>query len=157
MANRTTRTAEKDATFFDALAAGGVIVEAADKAGYPRSSVYEWRKSDTGFSTAWDEAVEAAIQRLEKEADFRATVGDPDVVLHNGNIVMVEDPVTKEKTPLLRRKKSDVLLIFRLKALRPEMYRERVDMQGKVDVSFGLADRLEAARRRARGDKPKPK
>lgn len=157
MANGTTRTAEKDAVFFGALAAGDVITKAADKADYSRSRVYEWRKTDTKFSAAWDEAIEAAIQRLEEEADRRAVEGEPDLVIHNGNVVMVEDPVTKEKTPLIRRKRSDVLLIFRLKALRPEMYRERVDMKGNVDISFGLADRLEAARQRARGNKPKPK
>lgn len=149
MGKPTIRTPEKDATFFEALAGGGIIVEAADRAGYARASVYEWRKTDTAFSAAWDTAIEAAIQRLEKEADRRAHDGEPELVLHKGAPVMVDDG-KGGKVALTVRKRSDLLLIFRLKALRPEIYRERMDMRGEVNVTFGLADRLEQARRRAK-------
>lgn len=149
MANRPTRTPAKDDVFFGALAAGDIIIDAADKAEYARASVYEWRKSDTAFSARWDESVEAAIQRLEKEADRRAHEGEPELILHKGAPVMVDDG-KGGKVALTVRKRSDVLLIFRLKALRPEIYRERMDMRGEVNVTFGLADRLEQARRRAK-------
>lgn len=153
MANRPTRTPEKDEVFFAEICAGGIVVEAADRAGYARRSVYEWRKSDTEFSARWDSAIEAAIQRLEKEADRRAHDGEPELILHKGAPVMVDDG-NGGKVALTVRKRSDLLLIFRLKALRPEIYRERVDMRGEVNVTFGLADRLEAARKRAK-DKTK--
>lgn len=156
MAPRIGRTPERDTEFFRQLALHGIVIDACDATAYARTMVYEWRKTDTDFAKRWDDAIESSIQRLEREADRRARDGEPELVLHNGNVVMVDDG-KGGKEPLIRRKRSDVLLIFRLKALRPEIYRDRLDMRGEVHVTFGLADRLEAARRRAKGEKPKGK
>ncbi len=57
--------------------------------------------------------MEKVIERLEAEADRRGYTGYPEPVFYEG--VHVYD----------RTKYSDQLLMFRLKALAPEKYRER--------------------------------
>jgi hypothetical protein len=49
--------------------------------------------------------------------------------------------------PLMIRRYSDSVLLALLRAHRPEKYRERASVE--LDISDRLADRLEAARRRA--------
>lgn len=149
MANRPSRTPEKDDAFFNDLEKHGIVIDAAKIAGYKRRSLYEWRKADTEFAQRWDDAIECAIQVLEREADVRGRDGVEEALYHAGKPVMVKDADGKEVHATVR-KKSDVLLIFRLKALRPEVYRERIDAKGEINVTFGLADRLHAARLRTR-------
>ena len=82
--------------FLDALRSHGVISEAAKVAGVSRWTVYNERKIDTGFRDAWDEALALGVEALEDAAKKRAFAG------------------------------SDTLLIFLLKAHKPERYRETV-------------------------------
>lgn len=155
MADRTERTAEKDEAFLKALAATGIVIDACEAVGYGRTTVYERRKTDTAFAKLWDDAIEASIQRMEREADRRGVQGFEEPLFHAGKPVMILGPDGTTMIQATVRRHSDTLLIFRLKALRPEIYRERVDMRGEVNVTFGLADRLENARRRAKGIKAK--
>jgi len=152
---KTDRSPEKDDEFFDVLAKTGIVLDACAVTGYSRTHVYDRRKSETDFAKRWDDAIEASIQAMEREADRRGRDGFAEPLFHAGKPVMIEGPDGKPVQATVRRH-SDTLLIFRLKALRPEMYRERVDMQGEVNLTFGLADRLEKARRRL-GEKPKAK
>jgi hypothetical protein len=69
-------------------------------AGVHHSTYYEWRLDDPAFADAADVAREHYIEWLEIVADQRATSGP---------------------------RPSDTLLIFRLKALRPHVYRERYE------------------------------
>lgn len=115
MANRTSRTSEKDELFFQALATGKTVSDACRKAGYARRSVYEWKADDEEFATRWREAEERALELMEKEADRRALKGVLKPIFQGG-----------EKVGQVRVY-SDTLLIFRLKAIAPEKYRERVD------------------------------
>lgn len=115
MANHTTRTAEKDAGFFQALSSGLPVGKAAQTVGYARSSVYEWRREDEQFSKAWAEAEETAVERMEAEADRRAIEGTRRPVFYQG-------AQCGEIAEF-----SDTLLMFRLKAKRPDLYRERIE------------------------------
>lgn len=124
MANRTARTSARDAKFFKALAAGKPVEKACKLACYGRSTVYEWREQDPEFAKAWDEAVDAAVEAMEAEADRRALEGVDEPVFHNGEEVGS------------RKRYSDTLLIFRLKALRPEKYRERVDANVRGNITI---------------------
>ncbi len=72
-----------------------MVAEAARVAGVGRSTAYDRRKRDEEFAAAWDELVEASTEELEHEAIRRAKNG------------------------------SDVLLMFMLKARRPQIYVER--------------------------------
>jgi hypothetical protein len=114
---RATRSAKLDDIFLAALAAGQIVSAAAQTAGYSRSAVYDWRKADARFCERWDEAVAIAIERLEAEADRRAVEGVLEPVFYQG-----------EECGQVRRY-SDTLLIFRLKALKPDMYRERAAIE----------------------------
>jgi hypothetical protein len=117
VARRAPRTASLDDRFLEAIAAGQTISAAASTSGYSRRAVYDRRKADAAFRERWDEAVAVAIERLEAEADRRAVEGVLEPVFYQG-----------EECGQVRRY-SDTLLIFRLKALRPEMYRERAAIE----------------------------
>lgn len=117
MANRTKRTPEKDERFLAALAEGQKVGSACRAVGYSRTSTYEWREADAQFAARWQEAIDDAVERMEAEADRRAVDGTLKPVFHQG----VECGHVREF--------SDTLLIFRLKALRPDVYRERASVE----------------------------
>lgn len=113
MNGRTDRTPEKEDRFLAALAATGHVNHSAEAAGVARRTLYDWRAADEEFARRWEEAVVQSVERLEREADRRAAEGTLKPVFHQG----VECGQIREY--------SDTLLIFRLKALAPDKYRER--------------------------------
>ncbi len=113
MANRTTRTPQKDGKFLAELARCGLVTQAARAAGYTRSCVYVWRHDDATFGELWDDAIAEYTEGLEAEADRRAKDGVAKPVFYLG-----------EQCGVIQQY-SDTLLMFRLKALKPEVYRER--------------------------------
>lgn len=128
-------TAEKRATFLAYLAKYGFVARAAKAAGVGRTCVFDLKKSDPNFAAAWDEALAGYTEALEAEADRRAYKGTLKPVFQGGKNVGVV------------REYSDTLLIFRLKGLAPEKYRERTEI--KQEISFGLAERLVRAKERS--------
>ena len=108
-----------------------------------RSSHYRWLEKDAEYHSAFNLAKEDATDVLEAEAHRRAVEGWEEAV-----------GWYKGEAGGTVRKYSDVLLIFLLKSLRPEKYRERVDLRGSlahIDVSQ-LPDHLLA--RIAAGEHP---
>jgi hypothetical protein len=114
MANRTTRTPERDARFLEALANGATISSAVKSAGYARPTVYKWRAADVKFAAAWDDAIEEGTDLLEDEVLRRAKDGVEEPRFYEGEICGHV------------RKYSDTLAIFLLKARRPEKYSDKV-------------------------------
>jgi hypothetical protein len=114
MANRTTRSPERDARFLEALAAGATVSSAVDAAPYARASVYKWRAADVEFAAAWDEAIETGTDRLEDEALRRAKDGYEEPRFYAGQLCGHV------------RRYSDTLLIFLLKARRPGKYGDKM-------------------------------
>ena len=110
----------KKRAFLTAYAETGKKGLAAELAGIDRSAIYQpgWR-DDPVFQEALARAEEMAADILEDEAFRRAVEG-------------VEKPTGwyRGKPGGYVREYSDVLLIFQLKALRPEKYRERVEFKG---------------------------
>jgi hypothetical protein len=98
--------------FLEALAAGWSVTHAAERAGYARQRFYELRERDNSFEMAWEEALEAGLERLEDELVRRATGYDEEVFDGEGKLIR---RVRKYDTPAL---------VARLKALRPERYRD---------------------------------
>lgn len=98
----------KKRAFLKAFSRIGFIVKAAKAAKIHFSSHYEWLAHDPDYRAAFEEAKEASIETLEETAWKRATD---------------------------KKKPSDVLLIFLLKAARPDVYRERQEHQhtGRVE------------------------
>ena len=88
------RQAKTKAAFLKAYSAAGFVGAAATAAGVSRTAVYEWKANDPDFSKAWERCEDEATSVLEDVALKRAM------------------------------QKSDTLLIFMLKAKRPDKYRE---------------------------------
>lgn len=115
MANRTIRTPKKEAAFLEALSInGGNVARACARARFSRNAAYQWRADKPEFAAKWDRAVEIGTDALEDEALRRA---------HDGT----ERPVFQKGVCVGHvREYSDTLLIFMLKARRPERFKDRV-------------------------------
>ena len=99
--------------FLAALSQTASVTRACEIASLPRRTVYNWRAMDVEFARAWEVALDLGTDALEDEAIRRATQG-------------TERPVFQGKQLVGHtRDFSDTLLIFMLKARRPEKYRER--------------------------------
>jgi len=137
MPARTTRTHARDSVFFLALQNGHSVRSACLASGYTRQVVYRWRLSDPDFDEAWQQALMMAADLLEEEADRRARDGTDQPVFFRGGEVGA------------KRKFSDALLLARLKAIKPHLYRERtarpVDEQRPITVvvrDYDLEDQV---------------
>ena len=104
----------------DALAKVGVITYAARKAGVARQTVYDWCAADPDFKAAFEHALAESTELLEAEAYRRAHDGVLKPVFQGGARVGSV------------REYSDTLLIFLLKARKPDVYRERLDLRQQV-------------------------
>ncbi|MEN6583039.1 MAG: terminase [Armatimonadota bacterium] len=104
-------------TFLDALSKTGIVMKACKAARISRQTVYEHRKNDPEFAAAWNEAIDLAVEAMEAEAHRRAVQGTLKPVFYQG-----------EKCGQIREY-SDTLLIFMLKAHKPEKYRDNVKME----------------------------
>lgn len=116
--------------FLAALAETGIVTRAAEAAGVETSTVYSLREVDEAFADAWRIARESAADRMEAEALRRAVDGVDEPVFGSGGV-----GVGSVKVGSIRRY-SDTLLIFLLKGIRPDKYRERRELSGKVDGSL---------------------
>ena len=115
MRGRPLRTPENEEVFLEALAEGYSVRHAAKAIGAGRRTVYDWREEDPDFKRRWDEAIEDGTDVLEDEARRRAITD------------------------------SDTLLIFTLKARRPEKYRENVQHNHSGTISVAVVNYGSAA------------
>jgi hypothetical protein len=113
---------EKQKVFLDSFRELGTVSAACIAAGIGRTTAYRWRQADEDFALAWHDLEEDTTDEMEREAYRRAVEGVPEPVFHKG-----------EEIATINRY-SDTLLIFMLKARKPETYRERFDVNhsGKV-------------------------
>ncbi len=107
--------------FLVAFLETGNVRRACEVAKVGRSSHYRWFEQHPAYREAFKLAKECAADLLEAEAYRRAVEG-------------VEEPVGwyKGRAGGMVRKYSDTLLIFLLKGLRPEKYRDRVELHGQL-------------------------
>ena len=109
---RTKRTRSRldwAAKFLSLIADGATIKAACEGANIGRTKVYERRDNDETFRIALEEAIEASTEDLEEVARKRA------------------------------KQKSDPLMMFLLRARRPDVYRENVNHSGSVRVRLAVA------------------
>lgn len=104
--------------FVAALLRDPNITRAAKKAGVNRQWAYKARETDADFAKAWDDALGQAIDSAEAELYRRSVTGVLKPVYHLGKRVGSI------------REYSDTLLIFLLKAHKPERYRDAVKVMG---------------------------
>lgn len=125
--SRTTNARAWKAKFLASLAATGNVSHSAEAAGVSRSFVYEYRVRQASFAAEWDAALDQAAPVLEEEMWRRAVEG-------------VEEPVFgrvgKDQDGQIGtvRKYSDALLTTLVKAVKPEKYRDRQ----QIDVNAGI-------------------
>ncbi|MBE3098090.1 MAG: hypothetical protein IMZ44_13310 [Planctomycetes bacterium] len=141
MAKRRVRD-RNQARFLAAYGCAGTISGAAEAAGLNRDAHYRWLDEDATYPQRFAEVDRKAVDGLLDEARRRAVDGEVDLVFHGDKQLTV--PVlgpdgqalknldgSERRAPVVRRKKSDLLLMFLIKAKRPE-YRDRarLDMKG---------------------------
>jgi hypothetical protein len=117
-------TRARQERFLKALSDTGSVTTAAAVAGTSRTRVYELRKADPAFASAWEEAEEIAADRLEDEARRRALEGVPEPLVSAGKLVRDDDG-----QPITVRRYSDNLLLALLKAHRPPRRERSVRFQ----------------------------
>lgn len=100
--------------FLGHLSRVGVIDHAAQLSAVARQTVYDRRNADPEFAAAMSAAIESHTQVMEQEMIRRAVEGTERPVFHQG----LECGRIREY--------SDTLLIFALKARRPDVYRENI-------------------------------
>jgi hypothetical protein len=104
--------------FLAAFATCGNISAACRDASVSRSSVSEWRESDSEFAMQFETAGETAADLLEAEARRRAVEGFTEPVFQGGAQV---GTITRY---------SDTLLIFLLKGRRRAVFGDRQELTG---------------------------
>jgi len=116
--------------FLDNLRATGNVSEAARSVGRRRSAVYALRRADPSFASLWEEALEDAADRLEREALRRAVEGTHEDRFFQGQAV---GGITRY---------SDSLLMFLLRARRPGLFDPH--FRGRMPVLSEDDDRIKA-------------
>lgn len=112
--------AQKQARFLLAFRESANVRAACLAAGIGRRTVYTWRDEYPAFAAQWTEAEAEAVDVLEAHAWSRATRGTTreHSIFYQGERVG-KDVVTEY---------SDTLLIFLLKAHRPDKYADRLNV-----------------------------
>lgn len=114
---RSHRTPLKESKFIEALRESASVTKACEMVAIGRRTAYDWRLADPVFAQKWDETLADAVEDLEAEARRRAIVGIEKGVWHQGKLVGTE------------LQYSDTMLIFLLKAAKPDRYRDRTSVE----------------------------
>lgn len=117
--------------FLAEFSRSGNVKLACEAAEVHRSTPYDARGSDEAFAAAWDEAEQDSADLLEEEARRRAVEGTSKPLLYQGEIVTTVQEY------------SDTLLIFLLKARRPEKFRETHHVTGEfkpIEIKLSFAE-----------------
>lgn len=128
-------------TFLAAYSANGNIAASCKLTGVSRETFNRWKEADTDFLIAFGLAQKNAGDMLELEARRRATEGVRKLKFFKGEPIMIADPYGRTVTQSLENSKgeivetevplmvpyeeyeySDTLLMFLLRAAKPEMY-----------------------------------
>ncbi len=147
-----TRPRKWEDAFLAALRDAATVRAACHLVGVSRSAVYDRRKAFPAFASAWDDAAEDAVDALIGEARRRAVQGVENPVYYRGEVVGYV------------RRYSDNLLMFLIKAARPE-YRDNYKVthagpaDGPVQVEakpFDVFARIAELTRKDEFDAPGP-
>jgi hypothetical protein len=149
--------------FLKALTEYPVVRHGCEAVDINRSTAWRARETDPEFAKAWDAAMEAGIDRAEKEAFRRGVVGYEEPVIDKGHLMYVTKRVVREDgevafelvldehdqpVPLTVRKHSDALLNLVLKGRRKKVYADRTELTG-ADGAPVVVDQLTRASRAA--------
>lgn len=130
--------------FLSALSQTGNVRQACEAADVGRSTVYMLQSIDKTFAADWATALDESADLLEQEARRRAETGVHRLKFHNGSAILVQargpggEPLVNVDgqpimVPYVEHEYSDTLMIFLLKGIRPEKYRERNETKHTFD------------------------
>lgn len=108
--------------FLEYLRSTGNVSTSARAAGITPWTAYDHRKKDEKFASEWEDAIQEACDYLENECRRRAVDGVEKPVFYQG------------KQCGSVQEYSDTLLIFLLKAHRPEKFRDNYKVTVSEDV-----------------------
>lgn len=150
--------------FLDAFSKCGVVPYACAQSGLVRSCHYAWLEKDHKYRQAFLEADAGFTESLIQEAVTRGRDGRPKRVIFqgklmgryldmNGKEVPAGDPTAEIFEPLTVQEYSDNLLMFLIKAKRPEFRESHREPQPPPpdgaqtadDVFAGIDERAQAA------------
>lgn len=130
MAKAVTKIAlskKKRKAFLVALAETGQVTKAARAVGYTNTSfLHRMRRNDEAFAEEWKQAEDAAGDFLIEEARRRAVEGVLEPIYYKGEVAGY------------KTNHSDALLMFIIRGLRPETYRDS-QRGGDTNINFGIA------------------
>lgn len=121
--------AERQAAFLEAYQETLEVSKAAEVAGIHRQRHYEWLR-EPDYAEQFAQAQQIGGATLEDEAVRRGRDGVRRYLWHQGQPII--DPETGEQA--YRLEHSDALLIFLLKSIDPEKYRDRFDVRQQGSV-----------------------
>ncbi|WP_052208194.1 hypothetical protein [Croceibacterium mercuriale] len=109
---RNSITAERQREFIAALAATGVVLQAAAHIGASPEALYNLRHKPGAddFAAAWEAAAERGFARVEDSAVQRAITGENRLIVSGGKLLGYE------------RRHNEALVMFLLRNRRPERY-----------------------------------
>lgn len=103
--------------FLASLRRYGIVTAACEAAQIDRKAVYARKDRDAAFAAAWDDALEAAGDRLEFEARRRAERGVLKPIHYKGERIG------------FMREYSDSLMALMLKAIKPDKYGDKLTIR----------------------------
>jgi hypothetical protein len=106
--------------FLDALSRTGNVFLSSKQARISRRQVYTCRERSEKFRKLWDDALEDAADLLEGEARRRAFGVDKPIYYKGKKVDVIKEY-------------SDTLVIFLLKAIRPEKFRDNYDLRRLIE------------------------
>lgn len=110
------------------MAQVGNITRAAQMVGIHRATHHEWMKTDPEYAAAFEAACDQAVEVMEAEAWRRAMQGVEKPIFQGGKLVGSVQEY------------SDTLLIFQLKGLRPQKYRDNFSGRIEIDATVHNGD-----------------
>jgi len=131
MARRPLSKAKKD-KFIELLSEIGNVTRACKALGLTRSKLYQHKEKDKAFSEAWEKALILSADVLEGEA-WRRAMGHDRPITFQGKQVL-----DKDGNPLFLKEYSETLLIFLLKGLKPQKYRENMAVQFPEGITVNV-------------------
>ena len=122
---RNAITPDRQRAFIAALAASGIVTQAAREIGASLEALYKLRHlpGAEGFAAAWEAAIDRGMERLEDCALERAIAGEERVVVRRGEVVATW------------RRYDTGLMLFLLRHRRRDRYEDYAPMRAAARVS----------------------
>ena len=121
--------------FLESLRQGSSSTKACEDAGIGKPTAYRWRRDDSEFEAAWDDARESGTDRLEDEAYRRAHDGIEKPIVYQGQLGREDDWSYRERILSQNDDPNDTELIEKLLSISDhalDMFGYRVGVRREI-------------------------